>query len=189
MSSLPSVVECQAQESLASVLEKEYKEVMAEFEVLLKRMKGPRIDRTCFFRNSTMYYVNPEDVVVSLKSKSFHWTITSIAAVDYGWNANVTLVSACEAKATSHDIAKNIAEAWKTAVTAVSNALKLSDKYLDEIGDDDKTGAWRTLFSLIEKASTEAISRMEQVKATMEAAILRFRLLRVPPYFISFTDM
>jgi hypothetical protein len=39
------------------------------------------------------------------------------------------------------------------------------------------------------EATQKAISQMKQVKSTMEAAALRFRLLMFPPYFISFTDM
>jgi hypothetical protein len=186
MSSLPSIVECQAQESLASVSEKEYKKVMVKLEALMEGMKGLIRARSCFFRQSSTYDGDLEDVVVSLESKSFHWTITSLRAVDYGWNANVTGISSSKAKATSLEIAQNVAKAWRETVTAVNNALKLSDRIADEADHGDRGYAWRALFPPAAKASEKAISQMEQAKATMEAAILRFRLLRVPPCFISF---
>jgi hypothetical protein len=191
MSSLPSVVECQAQESLASVSEKEYKKVMAEFEALMKGMEKLIRARSRLFRYSSTYDGDLEDRVVSLESKSFHWTITSLRAVDCGWNANVTGIPSSQAKATSFKIAQSVAKAWREAVTAVKDELKWTDKIaiLDEANRGYRGYEWNALVSSAKEITEKAMSQMKQVKDTMEAAIFRFRLLRVPPYFTSFTDM
>jgi hypothetical protein len=149
---------------------------MAELEALMEGMKVLIRARCYLFRQSSTYDGNLEDRVVSLESKSFHWTITSMRAVDCGWNANVTGIPSSKAKATSFETAQSVAKAWRETVTAVKDALKVSDRYVDD----------RTPFSPAGEASRKAISQMEQVKATMEHAASQLRLLRVPPSFTSF---
>jgi hypothetical protein len=113
-----------------------------------------------------LVYRDLGEEIIGLQSNCSCWIVTAVVAIaTVGDQQNLNVAT---------NIVQRVTEDWGKAIAAVSGALKLWDKCVDETDNGDKQYAISTLYPLVQEACRAAMSQMEQAKSAMKLANSHF---------------